>query len=75
MKKDAQEVLASYVEGHLRLSHQRLQPDHKKETDTKHSLPPKSSKMLHLEHLDILNFSFKTNHKSAQFKDKVHNHE
>ena len=61
------------MEGHSSLSHQRLRLDHKKETDTRHSLPPESSELLHLEHMDILNVSYKTNHESTQFKDKVHN--
>ena len=71
MKTYAREISASYMEGHLRLSHQRLQQDHKKESDAKNYLPPKSRELLHLE---ILNFTYKTNYMSTQFKDKYLNH-
>ena len=62
------------MEGHPGLSHQHLKLGHKKETYARHSLPTESSKLLHLEHLNILNFSYKTNHESAQFKYKLHSH-
>ena len=74
MKKYDQDVSASSVEVHSSLSHQWLCLDHKKETNAIHSLSPESSELLHLEHLEILKFSYKTNHELELFKDKVHNH-
>ena len=70
MKKDARAVSTSCMEGHLSLSHQRLQLDHKKATDVKHYSSPESNELLHLEHLEILKFSYKTNNESTQIKDK-----
>ena len=71
MKKDDWAILSSYMEGHQRLSHQRIRSDHKKETNAKTYLPPKSRELLQLE---ILNFTYKTNYMSTQFEDKYHNH-
>ena len=60
MKKDALAISTSFVEVHPNLSHQWLRWDHKKETKAMNSLPPESSELLHLEHLEILNFTYKS---------------
>ena len=74
MKKYAQEAPTSRVEEYPSLTHQQLWPNQEKETDASHYLSPESRELLHLEHLEILNFYYKTNHESTQFKDKVHNY-
>ena len=62
MKKDAGEVSSRRMEVHTSLSHQRNQLDHKNETEARNSSPPESSELLHLEHLENLNFTYKSNH-------------
>ena len=73
MKKYAQEAPTSRVEEYPSLTHQQLWPNQEKETDASHYLSPESRELLHLEHLEILNFSYRTNNESVQIKGKVHN--
>ena len=62
MKKDAGAVSSRRMEVHTSLSHQQNRLDHKNETEARNSSPLESSELLHLEHLEILNFTYKSNH-------------
>ena len=61
-KKDARAVSARRMEVHTNSSHQWNRIDHKNETKARNYSSLESSELLHLEHLEIPNFTYKSNH-------------